>query len=210
MKDTFPPNRCRRSELIAYMAGLVASDGHLKKNYSHIQIATANLEFARRIQKILNQIISTPSKLRKNGCWIVEVTDKGLYNLLTQTFKIPPGEKSDKLTLPNVVTREEVRAFIRGFCDGDSSIHSRKMRNKRVPRIRIMSTSKAILEWMREMLHEDEIGCSKPFRDIPHGFGTKMNWRIEIYGNNVRKFGEKIGYLHPEKDVKLKKLLLLL
>ena len=205
--DTFSPNRCRRRELIAYLAGIVASDGHLKKNYHCIQIATANREFAKKLQKILSHLTNKPIKLRRNGCWVIEVSDTTLYNLLVNSFRIPPGEKSDKLIPPNISIPEEIRAFIKGFCDGDSSIHTRRMRNKKVPRIRIMSTSKTILGWIK---NKDDIGCSKPFKDIPHGFGTKMNWRIEIYGNNVRKFGEKIGYLHPEKRRKLEKLLLLL
>jgi len=196
--------------LIAYLAGLVASDGHLKKDSYGIQVSTANLEFAKNIQKIIAPITGKLPRIYQNGCYVVEINDKALYKDLKERFRIPSGEKSDKLVSPLITEQEEIRQFIKGFCDGDSSVHKRKMRKKYVPRIRIMSTSKAILEWIRKQFIKDGIGCSKPFKDIPHGFGDKMNWRIEIYGNNVRKFKEKIGYSHPEKLAKLESLLTLL
>jgi hypothetical protein len=209
-KISLSPNRCRRTELIAYLAGLVASDGHIDKNSNRIEIATSNKRFAGIVYTLLQKVTCNPPHIyQHSSAYTVEVWDEKLCKTLTTKFKIPRGKKSDVLNCPEIFSTSEISNFIRGFCDGDSSPHYRRMRNKLVPRIRIMSTSKSILEWIRNQLKKLNIGCSSPFMDMPHGFGCKVCWRIEIYGNNVKTFVKKVGYLHPEKKEKLDKLLLL-
>jgi len=214
-EDTFPPNRCERRELIAYLAGLVASDGHLPKEGKYCIIYTKNLEFVKFLAELFSQLTSEVAIKQKGKEYCVILHNSSIYHTLVDGFKIPIGKKADKLHVINVSSEEEVKAFIRGFCDGDSTIHTRKMRNKRVPRIRIMSICKEFLTWLREQLISLGIRCGKPFIDKPHGkiaikYDCKPCWRIEIYGNNVEKFKQIIGYFHPEKKKKIEEVCKLL
>ncbi len=204
------PIKCVRVEDIAYIAGLVASDGHIDREFHKISIGTSDKEFAYIVLKMLRSMSeNTPHIYGKKTAYSIEIWDKDLRSILTQKYKIPVEKKSDILTKPEI-PKSEVASFIRGFCDGDSSIHHRRMRKRFVPRIRIMSCSKEILEWIKQQLIEMGIRCGSPFIDMPHGFGTKLCYRIEIYGTSVKKFKEKIGYLHPAKSKKLDELILLL
>ncbi|MBL7169464.1 MAG: hypothetical protein ISS48_00405 [Candidatus Aenigmarchaeota archaeon] len=205
------PNKCvgTRKELMSYIAGLIASDGHLEKTSYGISIATSSKIFANKICNILRKVNFKAKIYKSRTCYVVYWHDKDLQNILIKDFSIPKGNKSDILC-PPVIKKNEVPYYLRGFFDGDSSVHRRKMRNKYVPRIRVMSTSKIILEWIKEQLYELNINSGSLFHDIPHGFGYKMNYRLEIYGNAVKKFKEKIDYNHPDKIEKINKLLQLL
>lgn len=205
------PSKCVRVENIAYIAGLVASDGHLDRKFHKITIGTSDREFASIILETLKSISKyIPHIYEKKTVFSIEIWDKELHNILKQKYRIPLGEKSDILQKPEITSEQEISSFIRGFCDGDSSIHVRRMRKKFVPRIRIMSCSKDFLKWVRKKLSEIGISSSSPFVDKPHGFGTKICYRIELYGTAVRKFKEKIGYIHPAKMRKINELVLLL
>ena len=197
----------------AYIAGLVASDGHLRKDdrNKEIEIATSNREFSEMIKNILSKVSKNKVYSRKNKtAYVVCVADKNLHQLLNEKFRIPVGKKSDILVPPEISEREEIKFFLRGFFDGDSTIHTRKMRNKKVPRIRVMSTSSEILIWIKEQLENFGINSGSLFEDKPHGFGKKICYRLEIYGSAVKKFYENINYFHPEKSKKIKKLIFLL
>lgn len=205
------PTKCVRVEDTAYIAGLVASDGHIDKKFHKITIGTSDRKFASTVLGILKEVSKcVPHIYEKKTAYSIEIWDKELHSILTQKYKIPIGEKSDILEPPEIISEQEVASFIKGFCDGDSSVHSRRMRKIRVPRIRIMSCSKDILEWIRQQLIKLGIRCSSTFVDKPHGFGTKICHRIEIYGTAVKEFKERIGYLHPTKTKRLDEMVLLL
>lgn len=210
-KVSLSPSKCVRAEDVAYIAGLVASDGHLDRSFPKVVIATSDEEFALKIRSLLEKVSQKESHIyKKSTAYAVEIWDKQLYDLLKKKYKIPSGKKSDILESPEITSEHEIMNFIRGFCDGDSSVHHRKMRKKFVPRIRIMSLSKKFLEWVREQLIKGGIRTGSPFIDKPHGFGSKVCYRIEIYGTAVRKFKERIGYLHPVKSRKIDEVILLL
>ena len=212
------PIRCVRAEdELAYVAGLVASDGHLTKSGYGVDIATSDEKFARKIHDILSIVsFKVPKISKKRTVYVVTVYDRELFKLLTEKFRIPRGKKSDILEPPTISEEKEIVGYIRGFFDGDSSVHRRRMRTKYVPRIRAMSQSKKILEWIKECLLKLGIRTGSIFIDKPHGFiskkygVTKVCYRLELYGTAVKKFDEKIGYAHPEKIKKMNELLLLL
>jgi len=196
--------------IIAYIAGLVASDGHLRKNESRIEISSKNRKFLLKVLRKLGRVGIKAKIYERKNIYALYIYNDLVYDTLTRKFLLPPGKKAEKLAPIKGLSKKEVISFIRGFCDGDSTIHKRRMRNKYVPRIRIMSVAKEFIEWVYEELKKLGISCSKVFKDKPHGFGNKICWRIEIYGNNVKKFSKIIGYSHPEKKAKLRVLLKLL
>lgn len=194
----------------AYIAGLVASDGHLRKDDKNkeVEIATSSKEFSEIIKNILNQVSKNKVYSRKNKtAYVICVADKNLHQILNEKFRIPAGKKSDILVPPDISGEEEIKSFLMGLFDGDSTIHTRKMRNKKVPRIRVMSTSSNILVWIKEQLGKFGINSGSLFSDKPHGFGKKICYRLEIYGSAVKKFNDSIGYFHPEKSEKIKNLI---
>lgn len=197
----------------AYIAGLVASDGHLRKDEKNkeVEIATSSKDFSEIIKNILSEVSRNKVYFRKNKtAYVICVADKNLHSILNEKFRIPVGKKSDILVPPNLSGAEEIKFYLRGFFDGDSTIHTRKMRDKKVPRIRVMSTSQKILLWIKEQLKVFGINSGSLFADKPHGFGKKICYRLEIYGSAVKKFNDSIGYFHPEKSEKINKLIFLL
>jgi len=80
--------------------------------------------------------------------------------------------------------------YIRGYFDGDSTVHKRK--------------------WLKNKLMSLDINTGNVFIDKLHGFGTKICYRLELYGYSVKKYKQKIGYLHPEKNKKISGLVELL
>jgi len=93
------PNRCVRAkeDLIAYIAGIVASDGHLTKNGYGIAITTANKEFTKHILEKLSLLSIKASLYKKSTAYVVEFYNKIFFNMLTEKFCIPRGKKSDIL-----------------------------------------------------------------------------------------------------------------
>lgn len=181
---------------IAYLAGLIAADGHLSKN-DGIAIYVKDREFVKKIVQSLCQITNSkisiyPSK----GAFRINVFDKILLNALTQKFKIPMGKKSNCLIFPETLSKKEKLDFVRGYVDGDGSIYIDKRKRYGIintyPRVEIASQSREFLDKMIVFLYMFGIKSGQVK-------SAKRTLRIRIYANNAKNFIEKIGFSHPTK-----------
>ena len=86
---------------LALFAGLIASDGHLDRNYHGIRLITSNKEFLEtRILKLFKfssyKIWKTRSGFGKER-YILYLYDKKLKHLLENRYGIPRGKKSENI-----------------------------------------------------------------------------------------------------------------
>ncbi|PUA33174.1 MAG: hypothetical protein B7O98_01690 [Zestosphaera tikiterensis] len=122
----------------AYLAGLIAADGHINpKDYS-ITIYTGDLGRAQTIKNMLEKLTCNKVSIRNhNGAYEVTVTDKKLTLKFSTKYMIPIGRKSEQIILPTTnINKRELLEFIAGYFDGDGSIY-RRIHRARDGRIRV-------------------------------------------------------------------------
>ena len=199
-------------EIMAYMAGLVASDGTLSSaNFYRVKIITSNRNFANLITDLFKRINANPRIYSYNGRkFEVYCYNKELWWKLHVRFQIPCGRKSALIHPPRDLKFAESLSFLRGLLDGDSSIFILKTILRReqssysylMPRIAYKSKSPEIVLWSLELLKE--------LRMTPYLANDVKAYRWHLDGlPNMRKFYTRLGYMHPEKNLRLKHILML-
>ena len=116
-------------EDLAYLVGLVISDGHLMKSSKSIEFINKNkkiiCEFERLFQKTFNRYPKRYEE-KRNPCIIrTRFHDVDARKFLNEEFGIPIGEKSSKIKVPNIITKSKrsvIMAFIAGLIEGDGNI----------------------------------------------------------------------------------------
>jgi len=143
----------------AYLAGLIAADGHINpKDYS-ITIYTGNSGKAHAIKNMLEKLTRNRVSIRNhNGAYEVTVTDKRLALKFSTKYMIPIGKKAERVILPiTSVSKKELLEFIAGYFDGDGSIYRRihRTRDGRIRvyyEVKIKSKSLCFLNQLRNLL----------------------------------------------------------
>ena len=143
-----------QSHNMAYILGFLAADGNIAKKENQINLALA--EFDKEILEKINQEIENtrPIKIydRHDGHQLtakLQVFSSTMKKDLAH-YNIVPA-KTFILTPPELLAREYIISYIRGFFDGDGSIYYAGTTFT----WRVGSASKKILEWMRSFLAEE-------------------------------------------------------
>jgi hypothetical protein len=198
-------------EQLAYIAGLVASDGTITRNKRtfKIKIVTSNLEFAVKIFGIMRNYCN--AKIRENKgrkTYNVYCYSKRLARVLNEEYMIKYGRKASHIRLPRRLPDKLMMLFIRGLFDGDSSVMEVKVRLKRnnreyvynLPRITFKSKSEKLVSEVHSYLEKKGIST---YTWVDKGLHV-----LAIDGiRNLRKFHFTIGYMHPDKHSKIMKIL---
>ena len=193
---------------IAYLAGVVASDGsmgHYRAEW-RISLQTTDEDFASEFQKTIKTITGKHAyvqrkRRRSHICDGVLFRDKKAPIIA----KIASKELYEVLNNTEEYINRNPEAYIRGFADGDGSI-SKERRNYSKEcvyyRIGLYNSDLKKLGKIKTLLHK--IGIQSRLR--PHNAGHKRQmYRLEIGKmNDVRKFMEKIGFSIKRKQQKWK------
>jgi len=136
----------------SYWAGFIAADGciYKKRNTNDLRLSIGlQLSDYQHVQKIL-KCMQSDSIIRKysqrNYCEMALHNEEEIINDLQNIFSITE-RKSLTLQPPNIYKEDQIRAFIRGYFDGDGCLHYRRSRNQWM--IIIASGSLNILEWIK-------------------------------------------------------------
>lgn len=158
----------------SYILGWLYSDGNVSKDLRtfSLHLNKKDLDIVEKIRKAL----SSNQKIFIRGNYLefrinCKQTGKTLYNL--GCFP----KKSKKIKFPKNMPKKFISHFVRGYFDGDGSIHFNK---PNVIKIRIVGNKKFIQE-LKKIIENSKIKVSK----IKKGVGC---CGIEIYGDNARKF----------------------
>jgi len=191
-----------------YLAGLIASDGHIEPGSNKTVVASSNPEF---VTGIIGPIVEQQG-LGYSVFWDgdasvykLNINDGELRETLNTKYNIPSGKKAAIIEPPDDLSHDEESWFIKGWFDGDGwaeemTIHAND-KDYTYPRVGLKSMSEDARDWITERLRNEGIRVSTYDReDGSHGL-----W-INGY-EECEKFDTLIGFRHPEQDRKLEELL---
>ena len=142
------------SPQLAYILGLIASDGNLVKHNNCVVLTTTDFELADIFRKMLGVsylhiTVTHPAPPRKNA-YIAQVCDY-VFRRFVEERGITPNKT---LTIRKLEIPDEVFVdFLRGELDGDGSWHvSRGWRDVKYLVAKFTSKSPAYLQWLKKVV----------------------------------------------------------
>ena len=108
-------------ENLAYLAGILISDGHLSKRCIDISCYSSLLE--NKIKRIFKQLF----KKKVTGSGRIYISNKFLPFFFNKVFQIPIGKKAKIVEIPEIICKSPlpiVSSFIRGLFDGGGTVYS--------------------------------------------------------------------------------------
>lgn len=136
---------------IAYLAGLIASDGCLFKDNRHINLTSTDYELISFVIDILTLSVKVGTKVSSYGSvgYSLNFSDVALYDFLRQAGIHPAKSKTiKKVLVPDRLYAE----FLRGYFDGDGCIYGfwdTRWKNSLMYYTEYASASATFLQWIR-------------------------------------------------------------
>ena len=151
---------CTWSAELAYVIGLIATDGNLSSDGRHIAFTSKDFELATLFQKYLNHQGKIGRKSRGAGgekkYFVVQLGDVVFYKFLLSIGLTPNKSKTmGELKIPQKYFYD----FFRGCIDGDGSLGFFMHPESKIPQFktRLVSASKLFLDWIRSLTIKDGI-----------------------------------------------------
>lgn len=178
------------NENMAYILGLLASDGTIRKNSNSIKLTLSeqDSEILEKIKKEINYSGTIKyyedSKGYKNATLVF--TSKEIKDKLAE-YNIVPS-KTFTFVFPTKLNRKYWKDFIRGYFDGDGSISSA---GESAIRAQICSAQKQTLETMLNFLEQDFL---IPKVNIQMQMRKQPLYYFQYSSYSTRKFFQAIYY----------------
>lgn len=183
---------------LAAVHGYLCSDGYVIKNpphqkhkYYHIGLRNKNMTLLRDFQENFGNVFGKKPRItnEKERC---KIQDKEIYQRLTAQFG---SFYSRDWTLPEM-GRKSAQKWLRAYFDCDGWVRVLKGKDRKIGLESINERGiKEIQRLLRQEFSIDSSIASKRGRNI---------YALHICGkNNILKFKEAIGFLHPQKARKL-------
>ena len=142
------------SNNLAYVIGIIATDGNLSPDLRHIHITSKDYEMVMNCKKCLN-INNKIGKKARGGekdkkYFVLQFGDVNFFNFLLDVGLTPRKSKTiQKLKIPHIYFAH----FFRGCIDGDGSISISAHPESKHPqyKFRLCSASKKFLDWNLKM-----------------------------------------------------------
>ena len=119
---TIPLTLCDK---IAFLAGVIIGDGHLKKSKKQIAIELTEKKLIKEIQTTFKIIFDRKFNIKKvkkrsnrKQSYSLVADSKALHNLFNQVFEIPIGKKSHLVKIPEIIknsNRKIKLSFLKGI-----------------------------------------------------------------------------------------------
>src|SRR3989338_3634092 len=143
---------------LAYVAGLMASDGYMSKDRRHMVFVSKDLQLIRTFKKCLG--IKTKISLKKSGfspgksSYFVQFGDVALYRFFLAAGIAPAKSKTiGALKIPNRLFFD----FLRGSFDGDGSFYSywdKRWASSFLFYLSFISASLKHIQWLQKKIHQ--------------------------------------------------------
>ncbi len=139
---------------LAYVVGVIATDGNLSPDLRHIHITSKDYEMVINCRKCLN-IDNKIGKKARGGSkekkyYVLQFGDINFFNFLLELGITPRKSKTiSELNIPP----KYFAHFFRGCIDGDGSISISKHPESKHPqyKLRLCSASKSFLNWILKL-----------------------------------------------------------
>ena len=139
------------SDLLAYVVGIITTDGNLSPDGRHINITSKDLEMVQNVKDILH-LTNTFSRKARGGStekkyYVLQFGSKNFYAFLLSIGLTPAKSRTvRKVLVPDAFFSD----FLRGCIDGDGNIYESKHPESKHLQLRLTlaSASKPFLIWM--------------------------------------------------------------
>ncbi len=175
------------SKELSQTTGYFLGDGNLDQR--SLRFRDERIEILETYGELFKDIFSIEgkySKIKDKNCWQLSVNSKEIRELFSYI-------KRNYIALITQSPKPVVKAFIKGFVDAEGHI------DKNIRRISIGQKDKEILQIIQMLLLRFGIK-SRILK-----YGTKQFQSLEIFSEDVVKYGKEIGVSAPDKRKKLDK-----
>ena len=174
-----------KSEDKAYLLGWIASDGSITKGNIGIAINKKDL----KILEILRDIIceELPIIPKDTDLVSVSISSQSISNDVCRLLNILPEKKSDVVCFPELDTDDLRWSFLRGFFDGDGSIHN-ITEECRSPYCTISTSSKNM---RKSIIEFSKIPCTENGINLSWSGNNALDFLDKIYKNSKFKLSRK-------------------
>ena len=139
---------------IAYLVGLIASDGCLVNNNRHINITSKDIEIIDSFQRILKMNVKVGLKMggySGTSSFNLQFSNVAFYDFLTNCGLTPAKSKTiGPLLIPEVYYAD----CLRGYFDGDGTVYGfwdKRWRSSLMYYVGFASASAPFLQWLQVM-----------------------------------------------------------
>jgi len=187
------------SKSLSRFLGMIIADGHIDKN--RVEFFNYDSHMRATFSSICNQIFGIKAQEKRDerlSRVVGSVVYSQPFSELIVWFGIPRYAKSDKVTVPSIISCQPdgvIGAFLSGAFDCDGSVHKN---------IEYYSDSEALVFGIQSLLLRFRIRSAIVGR-IKKG---KARWRLSISGQeNLILFQQHVGFALRRKAKRLKHLL---
>lgn len=174
------------TEAKAYLLGWIASDGSITKSGFQIAIDKEDLRCLETLRNIICKEL--PIKNKKNSNLVsLSISSKTISNDICNLLNILPEKKSDKVEFPNLDTDELKWIFLRGFFDGDGTIHTISDTH-RTPYCGIATNSTPMI---KSLIKFTKIPCSEDVASLAWSGNNALDFLNKLYGKSRFRLNRK-------------------
>jgi hypothetical protein len=193
----------------AYLAGLLAADGHLESKDPYLTIASKEELFLKDYiaPLIEKQICRLPKPYwdKSAKVWKLRIYNRDLWTTFINDYRIPSGRKSTSILPPKELEPSERIWYSRGWFDGEGWIEVmtiyRSSKVYQYPRVGFKVKNQPIRDWLlNELIHHNI--RAKGYNRQDGTYGLWINGVI-----NCQTFLNTIGFLYPLRNIQLKELI---
>ena len=203
-RHKLPPKNFKWSAELAYLIGLLATDGNLSKDGRHITMRSSDLQLLITFKKCLhltNKIAqSKNNNLARKPSYRIQFGNVQLYRWLLTIGLFPNKTYTiGSLNIPDIYFRD----FVRGHLDGDGSIityqdYYNTFKNPAYIYTRFwlvfISVSENHLEWLRDTINKITGIYGHIYRSKPRKPNTVPMYRLKYAKNDSIKLLHWIYY----------------
>lgn len=202
---------------LAYIIGLLTTDGNLSKDGRHITIRSSDIQLLKTFQKCIGlpyKITQTRNeKWAKKPCYRIQFSNVQFYRWLLKIGLFPAKTYTiGKLNIPDIYFRD----FLRGHLDGDGSINTymdryniyrgRTYTNQRIF-VRFTSASNNHINWLHRKINQNN-GAMGAFIYKPPATPNRVPmWDIKFAKKESVKLLKWIYYKENLPCLKRKKII---
>lgn len=183
------------SDELSYITGIICGDGHVaKKEYIKIN-NESNTYLKEIVGPIFQKIFGiNPFFIEDRNCFEFRIHSRPAYLFFNQVVGLPKGKKKYKLRVPKFIYINDnfKKMFLRGLFETDGGFTCTK--DFKIS-IVISASTLIFLIQVQELLKEFDINLGGPYQS-----GNRKGYEIRSFkSEEILKFKEKIGIVHPKK-----------
>jgi len=198
---------------LAYVIGVMLGDGGVYGKSYTVFCRDKNRSFVEAVAGMAGKIFGVEPHLRRASpnCWMASTNHGEVHRVLVK-LGYPKGRKLTNLSIPpRFVEDPEDRVEVlkglfdaEGYCGLDVQRHGEKIYE--YPYVGIDMIARPLIKQVQRILEDLGIESSVSIKK-PRARGRNPQLSLVIKGTErVRKFANLIGFKHPEKSEKLRRL----